>query len=72
MAPSDVKDMFFMVGQQEEDQEHFAFMWEGQQYIFTHFPQQLKHSPTLAHHALAQKLPLLLPALGVKVYIDDI
>lgn len=31
MAPIDVKAMFFMVGWQEEDQEHFAFMWEGQQ-----------------------------------------
>lgn len=74
MAAIDVKDMFFMVPLQEQDQDHFAFMWEGQQYTFTHLPQGFKHSPTLAHHALAQELWLIPPAPGVRVYqyTDDI
>ncbi|NXY08151.1 POL5 protein, partial [Pteruthius melanotis] len=37
-------------------------------------PQGFKHSPTLAHRALAQELSSIHPAPGVKVYqyIDDI
>lgn len=35
MAVIDVKDMFFMVPLQPEDQDCFAFTWEGQQYTFT-------------------------------------
>ncbi|NWR91518.1 TF29 protein, partial [Furnarius figulus] len=73
-ATIDVKDIFFMVPLQEPDQERFAFTCEGQQCTFTHLPQGFKHSPTLAHHALAQKLSLIPPVSGVKVYqyIDDI
>lgn len=74
MATIDVKDMYFMVPLQEQDQEHFAFMWEYHQYTFTCLPQGFKHSPTLAHHVPAQELSLIPPAPGVKVYqcIDDI
>ena len=68
MATIDVKDMFFMVPLQPEDQEHFAFMWEGQQYTFTRLPQGYKHSPTLAHHALAQELETVPIQAGVKIY----
>ncbi|KFW87866.1 hypothetical protein N305_00028, partial [Manacus vitellinus] len=67
-ATIDIKNMFFMVPLQEQDQERFAFTWESQQYTFTHLPQGFKHSPTLAHHALAQELSLIPPAPGVKVY----
>jgi len=55
LATIDVKDMFFMVPLQPEDQTRFAFTWEGQQYSFTRLPQGYKHSPTLDHHALAQE-----------------
>ena len=74
MATIDVKDMPFMVPSQEQDQERFAFTWEGQQCTFTRLPQGFKHSPTLAHHARAQELSLIPPAPGVRVYqyIDDI
>ncbi|NXQ56599.1 POK8 protein, partial [Anthoscopus minutus] len=73
-ATIDVKDMFFMIPIQPEDMDHFAFTWEGQQYIFTRFPQGYKHSPTLAHHALAQELERISSPDNVAVYqyIDDI
>ncbi|NXY51752.1 POLY protein, partial [Ceuthmochares aereus] len=73
-ATIDVKDMFFMVPLQVEDRDQFAFIWEGQQYTFTRLPQGYKHSPTLAHHALAQELELIPREDGVKVYqyIDDV
>ncbi|NXA98904.1 POK8 protein, partial [Melanocharis versteri] len=73
-ATIDVKDMFFMVPLQPEDQDQFAFTWGGQQYTFTRLPQGYKHSPTLAHHALAKELEKIPVQKGVKVYqyIDDI
>ncbi|KAM6042944.1 LOW QUALITY PROTEIN: cytosolic phospholipase A2 gamma-like [Theristicus caerulescens] len=74
MATTDVKDMFFMVPLQPQDQDRFAFTWKGQQFTFTWLPQGYKHSPTLAHHALAQELELIPSEEGVKVYqyIDDV
>lgn len=74
MASIDVKDMFFMVPLHPDDQLRFAFTWEGQQYTFTRLPQGYKHSPTLAHHALAQELEQIPLEEGVKIYqyIDDI
>jgi len=59
LATIDVKDMFFMVLLQPEDQTRFAFSWEGQQYTFTWLPQGYKHSPTLAHHSRAQELEVI-------------
>lgn len=74
MATIDVKDMFFMIPLQREDRDHFAFTWEGQQFTFTRLPQGYKHSPTLAHHALAQELEKIPKDDGIAVYqyIDDI
>lgn len=57
-----------MVPQQEEDHDWFAFLWQGQQYTFTHICKSYKHSPTLAHHALAQELVQISMEPGVKVY----
>ncbi|TRZ07558.1 hypothetical protein HGM15179_019549, partial [Zosterops borbonicus] len=64
MATIDFKDIFLM---------------ERQQYTFIPLPvmngdEKFKHSPTLAHHALAQELSLIPPAPGVRAYqyIDDI
>ena len=54
MVPLDVKDMFFRVPLKEEDKEKFAFTWEGIQYTFTRLPQGYKHSPRIAHAALAE------------------
>ncbi|NXL26154.1 POK10 protein, partial [Setophaga kirtlandii] len=73
-ATVDVKDMFFMIAIQSEDMDHFAFTWEGQQYTFTRLPQGYKHSPTLAHHALAQELEKIPKpdTVAVSQYIDDI
>ncbi|NXQ14716.1 TF29 protein, partial [Peucedramus taeniatus] len=73
-ATIDVKDMFFMIPIQPEDMDHFAFTWEGQQYTFTRLPQGYKHSPTLAHHALAKELEKIPKPDNVAVYryIDDI
>ncbi|KGL94381.1 hypothetical protein N301_15305, partial [Charadrius vociferus] len=73
-ATINVKDMFFMVPLQPEDQECFAFTWGGQQYTFTRLPQGYKHSPTLAHHALAQELETIPIQAGIKIYqyIDDV
>ncbi|KFQ96681.1 hypothetical protein N306_07109, partial [Opisthocomus hoazin] len=73
-ATIDVKDMFFMVLLQPEDQTRFAFTWEGQQYTFTRLPQGYKHSPTLNHHALAQELEAIPIQVGVKIYqyIDNV
>ncbi|MCQ4078550.1 hypothetical protein FK519_27625, partial [Klebsiella pneumoniae] len=68
MATIDVKDMFFMVPLQPEDRDRFAFTWEGQQYTFTRLPQGYKHSPTLAHHALAQELEKIPKPEAVDVY----
>ncbi|KFW74218.1 hypothetical protein N336_01314, partial [Phalacrocorax carbo] len=70
----DVKGVFFMVPLQECDRDQFAFTWEGQQYTFTRLPQGYKHSPTLAHHALAQELAVIPSEREVQVYqyIDDI
>ena len=74
MATIDVKDMFFTVPLQPEDQDRFAFTWEGQQFTFTRLPQGYKHSPTLAHHALAQELEVVQAEKEVSVYqyIDNI
>ena len=74
MATIDVKDMVFMVPLQPEDQERFAFTWEGQQDTFTPLPQGYKHSPMLAHHALAQELATVPIQVGVKIYqyIDNV
>ncbi|NXU61519.1 POL5 protein, partial [Horornis vulcanius] len=73
-ATIDVKDMFFMIPIQPEDMDRFAFTWEGQQYTFTRLPQGYKHSPTLAHHALAQELEEIPrpDIVTVYQYIDDI
>ncbi|NXT30484.1 POK11 protein, partial [Syrrhaptes paradoxus] len=73
-ATIDVKDMFFMVPLQPEDRDRFAFTWEGQQFTFTRLPQGYKHSPTLAHHALAQELEKIPKPEDIAVYqyIDDI
>ncbi|KAK4806973.1 hypothetical protein QYF61_027340 [Mycteria americana] len=75
LATIDVKDMFFMVPLQENDRGRFAFTWDGIQYTFTRLPQGYKHSPTLAHHALAQALAEAPPPEeGVRTYqyIDDV
>ncbi|KFV61024.1 hypothetical protein N307_00052, partial [Dryobates pubescens] len=74
MGTVDVKDMFFMVPLQPEDQDRFAFTWGGQQFTFTRLPQGFKHSPTFAHHALAQELEKiqLEPGVSIYQYIDDI
>ncbi|KFO11891.1 hypothetical protein N312_11417, partial [Balearica regulorum gibbericeps] len=73
-ATIDVKDTFFTFPLQEGDRDRFAFTWEGIQYTFTRLPQGYRHSPTSAHHALAQALPEITPEEGVKTYqyIDDI
>jgi len=74
LATIDVKDMFFMVPLQPDDQSRFAFTWEGQQYTFTRLPQGYKHSPKLDHHALAQELEVIPTQVGVKIYqyTDDV
>ena len=56
-----------MVHFQPADQSRFAFTWEGQQYTFTRLPQGYKHSPPLAHHALAQELEAIPIQAGVKI-----
>lgn len=56
MAALDVKDIFFMVPLQEEDEGKFAYTWEGIQYTFNRLPQGYKYSPTIAHAALAELL----------------
>ncbi|KAK4807063.1 hypothetical protein QYF61_018404 [Mycteria americana] len=74
MAALDVKDMFFMVPLKEEDKEKFAFTWEGIQYTFNRLPQGYKHSPMIAHAALAELLQTVSLPQEVKLYqyIDDI
>jgi len=54
MAALDVKDTFFLVTLQEKDKEKFAFRWGGVQYTFNRLPQGYKHSPMIAHAALAE------------------
>ncbi|KFW09677.1 hypothetical protein N327_06301, partial [Fulmarus glacialis] len=73
-AALDVKDMFFMVPLQEKDKEKFAFTWDGIQYTFNRLPQGYKHSPTIAHAALAELLQTVSLPQNVKLYqyIDDI
>ena len=64
-----------MVPLQESDRDKSGFTWDGIQYTFTCLPQGYKHSPTLAHHALAQALAEApLPEEGVKTYqyIDEV
>ena len=56
LATIDVKAMFFTVPLQPDDKSRFAFTCEGQQYTFMRLPQGYKHSPKLAHHALAREL----------------
>ncbi|NWS72957.1 TF29 protein, partial [Crotophaga sulcirostris] len=68
-AMIDVKDMSFRIPSQSED-FCFVFTWEGQQFTFTRSPQDYKHSPTLAHHALAQEVKH--KDIAVYQYIDDI
>ncbi|KFP79771.1 hypothetical protein N311_00019, partial [Apaloderma vittatum] len=56
------------------DRSRFAFTWEGVQYTFTRLPQGYRHSPTIAHYALACEIAQIALQEGVKVYqyIDDI
>ena len=70
----DVKDMFFMTPLRDEDKPQFAFTWEGIQYTFNRLPQGYKHSPTIAHNALAKLLDMVEVPSGVHIYqyIDDI
>lgn len=74
MAVLDIKDMFFMVPIQEEDKLKFAFTWKGTQYTFNYQPQRYKHSPTIAHNALAEFLQQIKIQEGVQIYqyIDDV
>ncbi|KAF1594466.1 hypothetical protein FQV11_0011846, partial [Eudyptes moseleyi] len=48
--------------------------WEGTQYTFNRLPQGYKHSPTIAHNALAKLLDTVEVLSGVHIYqyIDDI
>ncbi|NWW73103.1 TF26 protein, partial [Climacteris rufus] len=73
-AVLDIKDMFFMVPILEEDKPKFAFTWEGTQYTFNCLPQGYKHSPTIAHKALAELLQQIKINEGVQIYqyIDDV
>ncbi|NXY00416.1 POLY protein, partial [Centropus bengalensis] len=73
-ATIDVKDTSLMVPLWESDQECFAFNWEGIQYTVTRLPQGYRHSPTLAHYALAQELSIIPRDEGVKTYqyINDV
>ncbi|KAK4820861.1 hypothetical protein QYF61_007866 [Mycteria americana] len=74
MAALDVKDMFFMISLREDDKSQFAFTWEESQYTFNRLLQGYKHSPTIAHNALAALLGTVKVASGVHIYqyIDDI
>ena len=74
MAVLDIKDMFFMVPLQEQDKPHFAFTWERVQYTFNRLPQGYKHSPTIAHGALAELLQQVSipPEAPLYQYIVDI
>ncbi|NWI62347.1 TF29 protein, partial [Todus mexicanus] len=73
-ATLDIKDMFFMIPLQEHDKSQFAFTWKGVQYTFNRLPQGYKHSPTIAHNALAKVLAEVSSSPDVMVYqyIDDI
>ncbi|NXA44306.1 POLY protein, partial [Eudromia elegans] len=73
-ATLDVKDMFLMVPLQEQDRKTFAFTWDGIQYTFNRLPQGYKHSPTIAHAALAELLQKVSLPQDVRLYqyIDDV
>lgn len=68
MATLDVKDMVFMIPLREEDKSQFAFTWEGTQYTFNQLPQGYKHSPTIAHNALAKFLNAVEVLSGVYIH----
>ncbi|GAB0208878.1 pol-like protein ENS-3 [Grus japonensis] len=74
MVTLDVKDIFFMMLLREEDKPQFAFTWEGVQYTFNRLPQGYKHSPTIAHNALAKLLDTVEVSSDIRIYqyIDDI
>ncbi|GAB0208422.1 pol-like protein ENS-3 [Grus japonensis] len=74
MATLDVKDMFFMIPLREEDKPQFAFTWEGVQYTFNRLPHVYKHSPTIAHNALAKLLDTVEVPSDIRIYQyrDDI
>ncbi|KAK4826224.1 hypothetical protein QYF61_006265 [Mycteria americana] len=74
MATLDVKDMFFMIPLRKEDKPQFAFIWEETQYTFNQLPQGYKHSPTIAHNALAKLLDAVEVLSGICMYqyTDDI
>ncbi|KFV44251.1 hypothetical protein N341_11433, partial [Tyto alba] len=67
-AALDVKDMDFMIPLRNEDKPQFAFTWEGIEYTFNRLPQGYKHSPTIAHNALAKLLNTVEVPLGVHIY----
>ncbi|NXX72937.1 POL3 protein, partial [Spizella passerina] len=73
-AALDIRDMFFMIPLREEDKPQFAFTWQGIQYTFNRLPQGYKHSPTIAHNALAALLDTIKVPEGIVIYqyIDDI
>lgn len=50
-----------------EDKPQFALTWEGIQYTFNCLPQGYKHSPTIAHNALAALLDTVKVPPGIRV-----
>lgn len=73
MSTTDVKDMFFMVPFQTEDRSFYIYMRRSAIHFYL-LPQGFNHSPTLAHHTLAQDVEKIPKADSVAVcyYIDGI
>ena len=70
----DLDNAFFSIDIEQESQEQFAFMWEGQQWTFTILPQGYLNSPTICHGLVAQDLAMWekLPMMQLYHYINDV
>ncbi|PKU43507.1 hypothetical protein llap_6182 [Limosa lapponica baueri] len=66
--------MFFMIPVLKQDKELFTFTLKGIQHTLNRLPQGYKHSPTIAHNALAKVLAEVPVSKGCTIcqYIDDI
>ena len=70
----DLANAFFSIAIAAENQDQFAFTWEGHQWMFQVLPKGYLYSPTICHGLVAGDLEKWPHPTSVKLfhYIDDV